>query len=99
MNDIINKIQQLEQSTFENLRNSKAKNTSRAYSSDYKDFVLFCKRYNFPFMPSNPKTITLYLTHLGKSFKYSTIKRRLSTIKIMHKYKGFHLDLNHPIIK
>ena len=99
MNDIINNIQQLEQSTFDNLSNSKAKNTSRAYSSDYRDFVLFCKRYNFPYMPSNHRTITLYLTHLGKIFKYSTIKRRLSTIKIMHKYKGFHLDLNHPIIK
>ena len=99
MNDIISNIQQLELSTFENLRNSKAKNTSRAYNADYKDFVGFCKRYNFPFMPSNPNTITLYLTHLGKNFKYSTIKRRLSTIKIMHKYKGFHLDLNHPIIK
>ena len=99
MNNIISNIQQLEQSTFENLRNSKAKNTSRAYSADYKDFVCFCKRYNFPFMPSNPKTITLYLTHLGENFKYSTIKRRLSTIKIMHKFKGFHLDLNHPIIK
>ena len=99
MNDIISKIQQLEQSTFKNLSNSKAKNTSRAYSSDFRDFILFCQRYNFPVMPSNPKTITLYLTHLGKSYKYSTIKRRLSTIKIMHKYKGFHLDLNHPIIK
>ena len=68
MNNIISSIQQLEQSTFENLRNSKAKNTSRAYSSDYKDFVCFCKRYNFPFMPSNAKTISLYLTHLGKNF-------------------------------
>jgi len=99
MTDIINNIQQLEQSTLDNLCNSKAKNTSRAYSSDYRDFIIFCTRYNFPFMPSNPRTITLYLTHLGKKFKYSTIKRRLSTIKIMHKYKGFHLDLNHPIIK
>ncbi len=99
MNDIIKNIEQLEQSTFENLANSKAKNTSRAYSSDYKDFVRFCKIYSFPFMPSNPKIITLYLTHLGKIFKYSTIKRRLSTIKIMHKFKGFHIDLNHPLIK
>ena len=99
MKDIITNIKQLEQSTFDNLRNSKSKNTSRAYNADYKDFVMFCKKYNLPYMPSNPKTITLYLTHLGENFKYSTIKRRLSTIKIMHKFKGFHLDLNHPIIK
>ena len=99
MNDILDNIRELEKKTFENFNNSKANNTSRAYKSDYSDFVKFCINYNFPFMPSNPKTITLYLTHLGKKNKFSTIKRRLSTIKIMHKYKGFHLDLNHPIIK
>ena len=99
MNDILDNIKQLEIKTFENLKNSKADNTSRAYKSDYRNFVKFCIKYNFSFMPSNPKTITLYLTYLSKKNKYSTIKRHLSTIKIMHKYKGFHIDLNHPIIK
>ena len=99
MNNIIRNIQELEKETFSNFSNSKAKNTSRAYRSDFYDFIKFCKKFSFPFLPSNHKTITLYLTYLGKNNKFSTIKRRLSTIKLMHLYRGFHIDLNHPIIK
>ena len=99
MNNIISNLKELEKETIENLGNSKSRNTTRAYKSDFEDFILFCKKLNLPFMPSNPKTITLYLTHLSKKNKFSTIKRRLSTIKIMHNFKGFHIDLNHPIIK
>ena len=99
MNNIISNLHELEKETIQNLGNSKSKNTTRAYKSDFEDFTLFCKKLNLPFMPSNPKTITLYLTHLSKKNKFSTIKRRLSTIKIMHNLKGFHIDLNHPIIK
>ena len=95
MNNIISNLQQLEKETIQNLGNSKSRNTTRAYKSDFEDFILFCKELNLPFMPSNPKTITLYLTHLSKKNKFSTIKRRLSTIKIMHNFKGFHIDLNH----
>ena len=99
MSNIISNLHELEKETIQNLGNSKSRNTTRAYKSDFEDFVIFCKKLNLPFMPSNPKTITLYLTHLSKKNKFSTIKRRLSTIKIMHNFKGFHIDLNHPIIK
>ena len=99
MNNIISNIKDLEKETFINLKNSKAFNTSRAYDSDFTDFVKFCQSHNLEFMPSNPKAVTLYITHLGKKNKFSTIKRRLSTIKLMHKYKGFHIDINHPLIK
>ena len=99
MNEIISNLKDLEKETFINLTNSKTFNTSRAYDSDFKDFMKFCQSHNLQFMPTNPKTVTLYLTYLGKKNKFSTIKRRLSTIKLMHKYKGFHLDVNHPLIK
>ncbi len=99
MNEIISNLKDLEKETFINLTNSKTFNTSRAYDSDFKDFMKFCQSHNLQFMPTNPKAVTLYLTYLGKKNKFSTIKRRLSTIKLMHKYKGFHLDVNHPLIK
>ena len=49
-------------------------------------------------MPSEPKIITLYLTHLAKSSKFSTLKRRLASISVIHKLNGHYLDTKHPII-
>ena len=50
-------------------------------------------------LPSDPKTVSLYLTHLStKEVKLSTIKRRLVSIGVIHKIKGHYLDTKHPII-
>jgi len=91
-------IKELEEETLNNLRNSKAKNTLRAYKSDYKDFALFCSKNNFQAMPTQPKIMALYLTHLSKNSKYSTLKRRLASINVLHKMKGHYIDTKHPII-
>ena len=42
MNQIITDLKVLQQETIENLKNSKANNTVRAYKSDFNDFSLFC---------------------------------------------------------
>ena len=91
-------IKELEEETLNNLRNSKANNTLRAYKSDYKDFALFCSKNNFQSMPTQPKIMALYLTHLSKTSKYSTLKRRLASISVLHKIKGHYIDTKHPII-
>ena len=91
-------IKELEEETLNNLRNSKANNTLRAYKSDYKNFALFCSKNNFQSMPTQPKIMALYLTHLSKTSKYSTLKRRLASISVLHKMKGHYIDTKHPII-
>tara|TARA_B110000977_G_C11090474_1_gene496639 strand:+ start:58 stop:1020 length:963 start_codon:yes stop_codon:yes gene_type:complete len=91
-------IKELEEETLNNLRNSKASNTLRAYKADYKDFSLFCSKNNFQSMPTQPKIMALYLTHLSKTSKYSTLKRRLASISVLHKMKGYYIDTKHPII-
>ena len=98
MNDLTTEIKKLEIETLENLKLSKAKNTIRAYKSDYRDFVLFCSKHGMKSMPTDPKIVSLYLTHLSKNSKFSTLKRRLASINVMHKYKGHYLDTKHPII-
>ncbi len=98
MNDITTEIKKLEIETLGNLNMSKAENTIRAYKSDFNHFSLFCSQHSLKNMPSNPKTVSLYLTYLSKNSKYSTLKRRLASIKVMHKYKGHYLDTKHPII-
>ena len=98
MNKIVTNIENLELETIENLRSSKAKNTLRAYKADYKDFDIFCSKNNFQSMPADPKILSLYLTHLSKNSKFSTLKRRLASISSIHRIKGHYIDIKHPII-
>jgi len=99
MNDIITDIKALQEETLLNLQNSKAINTVRAYKSDFNDFGIFCARNGFKSLPSNPKIVSLYLTHLStKEAKMSTLKRRLVSIGVIHKLKGHYLDTKHPLI-
>ena len=99
MNDIVNNIEALKEETLINLQNSKANNTVRAYKSDFNDFGLFCAQNGFKSLPSEPKVVSLYLTHLStKDSKISTLKRRLVSIGVIHKLKGHYLDTKHPSI-
>ena len=98
MNNLITDLKNLEIETLKNLKNSKANNTLRAYQSDYKDFSAFCQKNGFSSMPSQPKILALYITNLSKSSKFSTLKRRIASISVIHKLKGHYLDTKHPII-
>jgi site-specific recombinase XerD len=99
MNNIITDLKALQDETLLNLKNSKANNTVRAYQSDYNDFGLFCAQNGFKSLPSEPKIVSLYLTHLSiKNAKMSTLKRRLVSIGVIHRLKGHYLDTKHPSI-
>jgi len=99
MNNIITDIKALQEETLLNLQSSKANNTVRAYKSDFNDFGIFCAQNGFNSLPSEPKIVSLYLTHLStKDCKMSTLKRRLVSIGVVHKLKGHYLDTKHPSI-
>ena len=99
MNNIITDIKALQEETLVNLKNSKASNTIRAYKSDFRDFGLFCLKNGLKVLPSEPRIVSLYLTNLAsKDVKISTIKRRLVSIGVIHKLKGYYLDTKHPSI-
>ncbi len=98
MNDLITDVKNLEIETLKNLKNSKAHNTLRAYNADFKDFSAFCAKNGLNPLPSEPKIVSIYLTYLSSFSKYSTLKRRLASIKVVHKLKGHYIDIKHPII-
>ena len=98
MNNLVTDLKNLELETLKNLRNSKSLNTLRAYQSDYKDFSAFCIKNGLASMPTEPKILSIYLTHLSKSSKFSTLRRRIASISVIHKIKGHYLDTKHPII-
>ena len=98
MNELTTDLKILNEATLENLKSSKSNNTLRAYKSDFKNFGAFCSRHGLSPLPTEPKIISLYLTHLSKHSKVSTLRRRLVSISMVHKLKGHYLDTKHPII-
>ena len=99
MNGITTDLKTLQDDTINNLKSSKSANTLRAYKSDFKDFSIFCIKHGLQSLPSNPNTVSIYLTSLSKSeAKMSTLRRRLVSIGVVHKLKGHYLDTKHPII-
>ncbi len=98
MNELVTDLKSLHEETLNNLRSSKANNTLRAYKSDFRDFGAFCSKHGFDSLPTEPKIVSLYLTHLSKVSKISTLRRRLVSISMIHKLKGHYLDTKHPII-
>ena len=98
MNELVTDLKSIEMETLTNLKLSKANNTIRAYKSDFKDFSKFCVKNGFKSLPTEPKVISLYLTYLSSSCKISTLKRRIASISVIHRLKGFYIDTKHPII-
>ena len=99
MKNEINTFKSLEAETIENIKQSKAYNTSRAYKSDYKDFVSFCENINKKPINANVRDVSIYLTSLSKkNLKFSTIKRRLVSIVMANRMAGHYIDTKHPII-
>ncbi len=98
MSDLVKDIVSIELETLNNIKSSKSLNTVRAYKSDFKDFSNFCKKNNFKSLPADPKIVSFYITHLSSISKVSTLKRRLASISVVHKIKGFYIDIKHPLI-
>ena len=98
MNQLTTDLKSLHEATLNNLKSSKANNTLRAYKSDFKDFGAFCAKHSLNSLPSEPKIVSLYLTHLSKKFENKHFKKILVSISMVHKLKGHYLDTKHPII-
>jgi site-specific recombinase XerD len=98
MSNIVKDISSIEIETLDNIRSSKSANTIRAYKSDFNHFIDFCKKNNFKPLPADPKIVSFYITHLSSNSKVSTLKRRLASISVIHKIKGYYIDIKHPLI-
>ena len=84
MSELTTNIKSLHEATLNNLKHSKANNTLRAYKSDFKDFGTFCAKHGVNSLPTEPKIVSLYLTHLSKNSKISTLRRRLVSICLLY---------------
>ena len=81
MNELTTDLKSLHEATLNNLKSSKANNTLRAYKSDFKDFGAFCTKHGLNSLPTEPKIVSLYLTHLSKKLKNKHFKKKISINK------------------
>lgn len=68
-----------------------SENTQRAYASDWKHFMTWCKRRYKSFLPASPDDVANYIRVCAESMKLkiSTVRRRVSSIAEAHNRNGF----------
>ncbi len=77
---------------------STAENTNRAYSTDWKHFIRWCRMRGTDPLPPSPEMIGLYMADLAApagtaaALSVSTIDRRLSGLAWNYAQRGFTLD-------
>jgi site-specific recombinase XerD len=67
---------------------SRADRTWLGYQRDWHHFTDWCQRFSVASLPATPETVAAYLTDAAKTFKTSTLRRRLAAISVVHKGYG-----------
>ncbi|KKE78135.1 integrase [Bacilli bacterium] len=98
-NQLSLEVFELQKEAQHHLENSKAENTKRAYSSDWKQFVDWCRRNELHSLPANAETVVYFITYLGKSKKASTIKRKMTAISQRHETAGYPSPTKTSLVK
>jgi site-specific recombinase XerD len=67
---------------------SKAPNTIRSYTADWRHFTAWCDAHELDPLPAAPATVAAYLTDLAGVNAVSTIQGRTTSISVRHKMAG-----------
>ena len=80
---------------------AKAKNTRRAYQSDWNDFEAYLTKRNHSVLPASPDDVALYLRYLvqRRVLKVSTVSRRLAAITEQHKANGYRSPAEEWVVR
>src|SRR2546430_6464542 len=78
----------LEEEASEYATRSRAARTLRAYESDWRAFTDWCRQHRLAPLPADPRTVALYLADAARTLKTSTLRRRLSSIAVVHRTAG-----------
>ena len=72
------------------LRKARSEATWTAYQSDWRQFEAYCKTYKLPALPTTTNTLISFLSkQAADGLAPSTIKRRLISIRVVHKGSGY----------
>jgi site-specific recombinase XerD len=71
---------------FAKLNGAMAKNTIRAYRSDYNDYAKWCIKYNVDPLNENHDQMYLYIQNLAETCCTATINRRMACLSSIFKF-------------
>ena len=71
------------------LQGAYAPNTLKSYYSDGHAFVDWCSERNIDPFPINSETLCAYIEYLQRNAAYSTIRRRIASLRRLNKMLGF----------
>ena len=98
-NPLSTEILDLQEEAKKHLANSKSENTKQAYRTDWKQFSEWCEKNGLHDLPADPETIVYYITFLGKTFKASSIKRKMTAISQRHETAGYQSPTKTALVK
>ena len=78
---------------------SKSDHTRKAYETDWAHFEEWCQANKRVAMPASIETLLLYMNDLSKKYKYSTIRRKISSISKAHKLQNQINPTSHDYVK
>ena len=76
---------------------SRADNTKRAYTGNWRTFCDWCAERGVASLPTSPDTLSLYITDRAGSAKVATLQQALSSIAKAHKMAGHEDPRNEAV--
>ena len=76
-------------SALNRLQGAYAPNTLRSYYADARAFVDWCGERNIEPFPISSGTLCAYIKYLQQNAAYSTIRRRISSLRRLNRMLGF----------
>lgn len=67
---------------------SRADRTWKGYQRDWRHFTQWCSSHGLESLPASPAAVAIYLADSARSFKVSTLRRRLAAISVVHQGYG-----------
>ena len=74
---------------LQKLEGAYAPNTLRSYYADARAFVDWCGERNIDPFPITSKTLCVYIEYLQQNAAYSTIRRRIASLRRLNRMLGF----------
>jgi len=82
----------------EYIRASKAANTLRGYTHDWRAFCVWSGRHELCALPANPESVAVYIAECATRLKVGSIQRVINAISEAHKALGLESPTRHPMV-
>jgi site-specific recombinase XerD len=81
------------------IRASKAENTLRGYTADWRDFCRWSESHAVSPLPASPEAVAAYIAECASHLKPGSIQRRLNAVAEAHKAAGLESPTHNALVR